>query len=345
MILHLGDNQWAIVDSHLHHTQRVDEASGLSVELPVARWYLDGIGADPNTVQDIFLTHFHKDHYEGVGLLHDYYTQAQLLVTAPLSVELFEHLFNNLAEPTPFRELPDTLERAKQRRRGTFADGLRFLQVGWSRPYGNGVHLRAMSPLDAAIHASASAIAQQMGSGRAAVRTELRNQNWCSVVLHLETPSGCVLLGADLEKAPERFGWDAVLAEPSHVHLSAADIVKVPHHGSAGADHAPMWERLVEAEPVMMVAPFERGSIKLPTQQDSARLCGRGQLYQAAPTSAQWLNEFGFTVERPRRTGVIRARRRAGEARWRITHFGSAFHVNPFVMAGEVDESPPPRPT
>lgn len=330
VVIHLGSARWLIVDSHRHFGIDPDDLIELS-EIPVARWYLDQMQVPADAVEDIFLTHFHKDHYEGVGALHRYYKEAQLLVPASLSVPLFTRLFGYDTEPPLFGEIPETLDAARDRRRVRFNDGLRFLNVGWSRAYSEDIRLSALSPMDAAIRESAELIARSIGEGWCAVRTGLRNQNWCSVVLHLNTPAGSVLLGADLETGPARFGWAAVLAEPSHAYLTAADLVKVPHHGSDGADHPPMWDRLVAEHPAMSVAPFERGSVKLPTHDDWRRLCGRGALHQAAPHSAPWMNEFGFEVSSPRSTGVVRARRRIGEHRWRLMPYGSAFHVNPLL--------------
>ncbi|OSC31537.1 hypothetical protein B8W69_03565 [Mycobacterium vulneris] len=328
MVMHVGREQWAIVDSLFHYG--IDGSADEDwTDMPAARWYLDNMQVRPERVRDIYLTHFHKDHFEGVGLLHGYYMDAQLLVTAPLGVSLFQSLFSSdRGEPTVFGEVPDTLNRALERKRARFLDGLRTLQVGWSRPYADDVRLTALSPLDAAIRESQVAIADCVGKGWPAVRTELRRQNSCSVVLHLETPAGHALLGADLENTPANCGWAAVLAERDHGHLKPADLVKIPHHGSAGADHEPMWGALTQEPRELAVTPFETGSVRLPTHADWVRLCKRGQLHQAAPTSAPWMNEFGFTVSNPRLTGVVRARRRAGEAQWRISRFGSAFNVN-----------------
>jgi hypothetical protein len=334
VVMHIGQGQWAIVDS-MYHYGLDGSAAEDRTDMPAARWYLDNMQVSPELVKDIFLTHFHKDHFEGVGLLHRYYIDAQLLVTAPLGVSLFQSLFSSdKGEPTVFGEVPDTLNRALERKRAGVFDGLRYLQVGWSRPYADDVRLTALSPLDAAIRESQVAIADCVGKGWPAVRTELRRQNSCSVVLHLETPAGRALLGADLETKPTDCGWAAVLAEPDHGRLKQVDLVKVPHHGSAGADHVPMWDALTKKPLEMAVAPFEKGSVRLPTHADWVRLCERGQLNQAAPTSAPWLNEFGFTVSNPRLTGVVRARRREGEAQWRISRFGSAFNVNSVLMTG-----------
>jgi hypothetical protein len=131
--------------------------------------------------------------------------------------------------------------------------------------------------------------------------------------------------------APDQYGWAAVLAEPSHQHLRPAEFIKVGHHGSHTADHRGMWDKLVIDEPVMAVAPYTSLPDKLPTENDCARLCARGELYQAAPSFDFIANAFGFPSRDEGPTGLIQARRRPEDERWQIRTEGAAFHVNPLL--------------
>ena len=52
-------------------------------------------------------------------------------------------------------------------------------------------------------------------------------------------------------------------------------MVKVPHHGSPGADDAEMWDRLLIDENLAVVAPWRRGGSWRPTIDDIDRLAVR----------------------------------------------------------------------
>jgi hypothetical protein len=84
-----------------------------------------------------------------------------------------------------------------------------------------------------------------------------------------------VLLAGDVESSTEKeSGWAgimAVLTEDNAIHLlQRMNIVKVAHHGSEGAYHAPAWDLHCDGRSVAVaaLAPFARG--KNPPPHDSA---------------------------------------------------------------------------
>jgi hypothetical protein len=330
VVVHVGNNKWVIIDSYICEHKLQDPRSRRMRRAPIAHWYLDRMNIQPERIGQIVVTHFHRDHYNGVDLLHDHYLKAQLLVTAALDPEVFRQVYADRVTPGLCGKLPETMAQAKRRVSDGGASGLRTLGVG-SYMQIDKTRLTALSPMDPAVNASADAIALRMTTGRRDVRKFLRDLNWCSVAMHLHSDAGYALLGADLVNAPPQYGWQAVLAEPNHQSLDAASMVKVPHHGSPNADHIPMWQRLVEDRPQMAVAPYTSSRPTRPSLEDCRRLCDRGALYQAALSIELVTDEFGYDSAAEGPTGIVQARRRPGESQWRIATEGAAFHVNPVL--------------
>lgn len=94
--------------------------------------------------------------------------------------------------------------------------------------------------------------------------------NDVSVALLFQAPGFSAIFGADLEETPGN-GWSNVLG--SSIALKNAEcptVLKVAHHGSANADCPALWE--VMKKPTAILAPFKRGSLKIPTTDDVARI-------------------------------------------------------------------------
>ena len=176
------------------------------------------------------------------------------------------------------------------------------------------------------------------GKGVNKKRIRSFSPNEVAVALWVECGGSSLLLGADLE----RKGWVAILGD-THRPPGKASVYKIPHHGSADADEPAVWERMLEDEPVAVLAPWRRGRGALPTEQDTERILS------ATPNA--WITDTGSTREatfrhgnrtvektlresgvRIRRlagdTGMIRLRRRIGSADdWKVKKFGNACHL------------------
>ena len=313
-VVHLGDGEWMIVDSFLE------------AKVPAARLYLDAMGVPRDAISVIVISHFHADHYRGVHLLHDYFSDARLMITEALAAPHFLSLYNDLNDRPFLDQLPSTLKRAGQRVVGAVTPGLRRLKAGTYVHRGELCEVLALSPTEAAVAESDRGLAQAIASlDRTVVTSRLRDDNRCSVVLHVAASWGAGLLCADLVADTNDLGWRAILDEPTNHNLDKAQLVKAPHHGSANADDPAMWKELVDGDPTITVAPYWPSS--LPSPADCTRLCARGDLWQAAPSLSYHDDEFGNRISDPPRTGAVRARRRPGESTWAIEVDGPAFHV------------------
>ena len=336
-LLHLGDDEWVIVDSFNHTEKSVDPITRARTLVPVAHWYLDQLRVEAEDVKTIFITHFHQDHYVGLPALRALYPKARLVVTTALKADLFSKLFSRTVDFDNLKVFGREIVGARMATATDPAGLLDYWGTGNTYTYGaTRVRLTALSPTRAAIDTSLTEIRAAFDTADPAdLRSRLKDENLCSITIHVEGPGGAhVLLCSDLPAEPSQYGWHAVLGEPSHGTLPKARIVKVPHHGSAGADHPPMWDQLVDTKPHMMVTPYTPQS--LPRRTDLERLCGRGDLWQATPTKWQSKDEFGFGDTKLPATGFIRARRKYDEDDWRIEWEAPAFHVNPKMSGTSV---------
>jgi hypothetical protein len=318
VVVHVPGDDWIVVDS-FEDSRR-----------PVAMSYLDSIKVQPEQVKVLVITHFHKDHYEGIDKLHDRYRKARLMVTGALSGDRFADLFQDTVAQPVLGGLPGTIERANQREIAPSVGGLRYLSAGDEAHSVPGVvHARALSPTDAAIHQSNLELASR-GLDRAGVTMLLRNDNRSSVVLSFQLHDGsALLLAADLVADHAAFGWQAIVSEPNNKSLDRADLVKVPHHGSFSAHDQAMWDHLVTDSAKLLVSPYSpRG---LPLVSDVARLCELGdRLWQAGPSITEYVtDEFGNEREVKAKVGRITARRMFGDPEWRIVPEPPAFQACP----------------
>lgn len=318
IVVHLPGGDWIIVDSFEHRGQ------------PVAMQYLDSLGVPAERVKSLVVTHFHLDHYGGIDKLHDRYRNAILMVTDALSLDRFKSLFGDAAAEPLFGNLPGTIERAQNRFVGEDM-ALRYLHAREPVFWSNRVcvcDVMALSPTSAATHQSHREIAAVISPDREALIEYLKDDNRSAIVLLFEIEDGYgILLAADLVADMPAFGWPAIL-RGSTKPLQRANLVKVPHHGGKSAHDQRMWDELVTTDAELLVAPYSRSG--LPRPPDVARLCALGaQLWQAAPSTTEWVDDEVGNAREKKRVGRVSARRKVGDPRWRVTAEPPAFAACP----------------
>jgi hypothetical protein len=144
-------------------------------------------------------------------------------------------------------------------------------------PAENGLGRRvvhALSPSTQSVMAAAENV-RQAAADRCRMRRRVQkmSRNDSSVVLLIDLGDEGVLLGGDLECStdPAR-GWKPAVRRARELGI-AASLVKIPHHGSANAHDAAMWEEMLVPKPAATVTPFFPGS-PLPAATDRERIRG-----------------------------------------------------------------------
>jgi beta-lactamase superfamily II metal-dependent hydrolase len=275
VVVHLGNKKWLIVDSCL------DRANGSVPALD----YLNSVGV--NAAEDVLLvvgSHAHDDHIAGISKIVSACKTAYFVCSRALTEREFAALVSREIERgdlvrqrvySEYANIFSTLEG-----RGRSPIGTSYLKYAIEqRPlidddFGDPplhVKVTSLSPSDEAINRAIRKLADFMlrsGDNRAPRGI---NPNELSVVLWIEIADKTILLGADLLRGPVGCGWRAVLATHNPKDRRAG-VYKIPHHGAPNAHYLPVWNDLLEINPVAILAPWRNGSNVRPDRADRRRI-------------------------------------------------------------------------
>ncbi len=267
VVVHVGDGRWMIVDSC------IDPETGN----PVALDYLNSLKVDISTaVKAVVITHWHDDHTRGARRVLEVSKSAELVCSAALNTEQFWEVVA-AAEIGFERDAPGIAEMAAifelllARAAGSKKIAAPTWVVANTVLYRGASTVHALSPaskVQSKANLELSSLLPQLGETR---RRYVRNEaNALSVALWVEFGELRALLGADLEAgSDDETGWKAIVNSTKRPP-GFADIVKVPHHGSANADEPRMWKELVRSDAKALLTPFRRQA--LPRDKDLRRI-------------------------------------------------------------------------
>ena len=353
ILLHLGDGNWAVIDSCLDATSKQ----------PAALHYLGALGANPTTsIQLVVATHWHDDHMDGISSVFQTATNAIFACTGAVQQSDFNEVLaawtgtRFLAGGSGVDELRTILAELQKRSTGSRLVAPKRAIVGrtlWpanGKPNPLAMSIKCLSPSDAAVLATISRL-----KGVAPVSTKIRRrlpnllENDTSVVLSVEAAGHRVLLGGDLHvKADRSFGWLAIVDD--HVGVdSRHHAFKVPHHGSPTGDHDEVWSKMAVEEACAVTTPFVGGRVRLPSVTDCQRILSKTQnAFLSAPPLPAKFRDSNRTVEKtvleatrsvqfvPGKYGHVRLRKRLDDAPttpWRIELFDSAVSMADYVRS------------
>jgi beta-lactamase superfamily II metal-dependent hydrolase len=271
VLVHVGGGRWLVVDS----CQPRESAQPLALD------YLHSMNVDVSVaVKTIVATHWHDDHVRGIATLFEAASQSEFVFSSSIDLAALP-----AATDTPvaskFSSGIDQLAKVAKLARNSDKGSRKLRPVSAGTrlltPSGPVREVWALSPSAADVLLGLKQIAASLPSatsGPGVRRVASLQPNDTSVVLGVETDFGSILLGGDLEHriAGRDRGWHAVM-DLEAVPTTPARFFKIPHHGSQGADCPEVWEHRVEDEnPVLLLAPFARGSVLLPTDSDLERI-------------------------------------------------------------------------
>ena len=328
VLIHIGNHQWAIVDSCFDTNQK-----------PAALNYLRSLGLDPSeTVSLIVATHWHDDHIRGMAELVKVCDSAIFCCASALGEEEFLATLAALerrpatATGSGLRELYRVFSLLVARSANckyAISNRLIFSQDNCS--------IWSLSPSDQAHSAFLRRIGYLLpGELEAKRRVPALTPNDAAVVLLVIVSDTSILLGADLE----RKGWLEVLNIYSAPNCEPS-VFKVPHHGSQDAHEDRVWNEMLAEDPIAVLTPWRRGGRELPKENDARRILS---LTERAYVTASTADVAGKSVRRKNNTverairetgarirtvglssGMIRLRKKVNSsADWNIERFGSA---------------------
>jgi metallo-beta-lactamase superfamily protein len=269
-VVHLGDRRWIVIDSC------VDAKS----HEPVPLDYLRSLGVDcAKDVTTVLATHWHDDHVRGLADVVEACDSARFICSSAFRTDEFLELTqSNIlgAErmTSGVRELRAVLEIVRSRKAsGRSNAGPIFALENAIIEQTEHCEVRALSPSSAAIERATAAIASMLPEPlRPHLRVCSPSSNEASIALWLKGSVGAALLGADVERhGTDDRGWGAILAL-NPAASRRASLVKVPHHGSVSAHDQRMWDEVLVPKPAALLTPWNRGSTRLPTDEDRCRI-------------------------------------------------------------------------
>lgn len=351
ILLHLGDGNWAVIDSCLDATSKQ----------PAALQYLTGLGANPATsIQLVVATHWHDDHMDGISTVFQTATNSIFACTGAVMQADFKEVLaawigtRFLPGGSGVDELRSIMAELKKRSTNAHCVVPKLASVGkelWptpSKPNPWGMSIKCLSPSDAAVLATISRL-KGVAPSKSKVRRRLPRllENDTSVVLSVEVAGHRILLGGDLHvRADRSLGWFAIVDD--HAGSDARHhAFKVPHHGSSTGDHDEVWSKMTVDQTCAVTTPFVGGSVRLPRVEDCQRILSKTQnAYLSAPPLPGKFRDANKAVERtvqeatrsvhfvPGKYGHVRLRKNLDEAPavpWRVELFGSAVSMADYV--------------
>lgn len=279
VVLHLGNNDWIIVDSCVNRASKK----------PIALEYLESLGISPDeAVKLVAVSHWHDDHIKGTSQIvrtckDAYFVCANALLRSEFAqfVEVYSKRFRSERYDSGTDEFAAITEQLFSEyvgkrpypKRLLWAAANKRLAVwdGGGRPFP--VELYSLSPSDAAFSLAIAEFRDLLPQpGTPKRRAPSLSPNHASAAFWIIAGTFNILLGGDLETGSnEDLGWRAVMgsaARPS----GRASIVKAPHHGAQSGYYAPMWQQMAEPNTVSLIAPFCGGVKPLPSEKDIARI-------------------------------------------------------------------------
>jgi len=281
LILHVGDNNWLIIDSC------IDPLS----KQPSLLEYLEKIGIDPSKrVKLIVATHWHDDHIRGLAEIYRRCELAEFVTSSALRSEEFLTVVNALGKRSMMKtsgvhEYYDVLRILEKRKlsgsastKFAIADRLIWRENIFLGDCSFPCEVYSLSPSDESIKLALEEISSLLPEeGQIKTRIVAQTPNHIAVVLWIKIGDIFILLGSDLEntKNPST-GWSMILNSKTRPQGKAC-VFKIPHHGSENADHPLVWTKMLEKDPISVLTPFILGKQILPSKSDVKRICKNTQ--------------------------------------------------------------------
>lgn len=314
LVIHLGDNQWIIVDSF------IDALS----KKPVSLSYFEKLGIDPsNVVKLIVVSHWHSDHIRGASQVYDACSNATICFSEALLKEEFLALtaaYSGLEQgklldrnTNATREIADIVYILRNRMqegklKQPYANATSDKRI---RQINNKCEIWTLSPSSKSFLNSLAEIKSLMpdpSDDQIRKIIPAPDQNHNAIVLWIKFDERInVLLGSDLEETKDPYtGWSAIV-NSSGRPVEKSKIFKVPHHGSLNAHSELVWTELLEKKPICLVTSKIGGRSDIPKPQDIRRLLSYSQDLYGTTYRLPKKRKYDRTVEKTIK-GVVKRR-------------------------------------
>lgn len=250
----------------------VDSCIEPAEKSPATLHYLKSIGVAPADVKWIVASHWHDDHVRGFADLAAECSSAEVFIPGVFSDNEARQMLAAYSGSACLDLSRGTKELFRVVSERTWIPVSHRIPIFEVQNGGVRAQACALTPLPAATHRFVAHAAQYLPQLEGPINDapELR-PNGESIAIHVDLGDEAVLLGSDLEEHNEH-GWSAVAENIWCCGRRKCSIYKVAHHGSEGAHHPTIFERLLQDKPLSVMTPFNSGRVKLPTDADKKRI-------------------------------------------------------------------------
>jgi len=282
ILIHVGDNDWVLVDSC------IDPIS----KKPASIAYLKELKINPSdSIKLIVATHWHDDHIRGLYESIKECGKATFVFSGALRPKEFMTLIKAYGnrpmmnvETSGIQEFYDIISflHNNKREKGLLDNQIKFAvseKCLWRKnneASALNCEVHSLAPSDASLLLSKVKIADLLPQEPSTKgRLVSQGPNHTAVVLWISISDISILLGSDLEETVDPdTGW-SVIVESNTRPAGRASIFKIPHHGSKNAHNPIVWQDMLKEESISLLTPFVQGNVQLPTKQDIRRICTR----------------------------------------------------------------------
>jgi hypothetical protein len=329
--VHLGSGDWLLVDSCLNDDRQ-----------PAALAYLKSMGIDPGqAVKLLVASHWHDDHVKGIADVFAASTSATFSCAWAMTQKEFLQIAHqyqasdNSVAGSRTTELVKIINLLEGRPpiKWTGADKVLLASSGRT-PY----QITSLSPSDLRAQLFLKEIAKLVPVPKETRRAAVDiSPNHVASALWVSALGEDILLGSDLEEvADPNCGWSAIVSSTGRP-AGKAGVFKVAHHGSLTGHNDDVWSKMLTAQPVAILTPFNKSG-GLPRTADVQRILEktpRGYA-TARPTSKaavkrdkaveRMVDSVAISFQRAQpKCGHIQLRKRPGvDATWRVSLDGNA---------------------
>lgn len=262
IVVHIGNNNWIIVDSCVNPNTKVC--------LPLS--YLNNLGVDvANNVQLIICTHWHDDHIQGISEILKICSNAKFCFAQANDrkkflqfVRLDYQKLNVEASNSSTIEFNNCIEILEKRGQSIVLATCNKSLLSFSLTDNIRTEVFSLSPSDFTILEFDKEISKLITEfGSPAKKVISKSPNSKSVVIFLKVGEHRAILGADLEvSSDKREGWDSIILNDTVIDKKST-LFKIPHHGSQNGYHSKVWTDLIDINPVAGLTPWNKNE-KLP---------------------------------------------------------------------------------
>ena len=269
LVVHLGNNEWAIIDSC-----KADDGTILPL------FYLKELGVTYDHVKVIVCTHWHTDHIKGLSVVVRECDQADFFYPAVgqgnNQLKLLIEGDKAQGRSSVWKEFIACYHNAGNR--GDYAHHDKVLYDN-----GHGSQLLALSPSKKMLDIVFEKLIGVDGNNRDVrqINESILEPNICSIAIVLNTPDTNVLLGGDLEAfrgkrkpilscvgtCKQRWdrGWCNVIEKSKVLYDKSISLFKLPHHASKTGYCQTVWNNKTQENVTTVSTVFVNNKgIKLP---------------------------------------------------------------------------------